>query len=60
MGLLQRLSIERAVLVGASNGGRIALRFALTYPERVARLVLVIVGDQDLPDFQAIANFLVS
>lgn len=30
-----------AVLVGCSQGGRIAVDFALTYPERVARLVLV-------------------
>jgi pimeloyl-ACP methyl ester carboxylesterase len=33
--------IERAVLVGNSMGGQIALMICLKYPERVARLVLV-------------------
>jgi pimeloyl-ACP methyl ester carboxylesterase len=33
--------IERAVLVGASNGGRIALDTAVSAPERVVGLVLI-------------------
>jgi pimeloyl-ACP methyl ester carboxylesterase len=37
--LLTRLGIERAVIVGMSQGGRVALRFALAHPERVAGLV---------------------
>ena len=38
--LLDHLGIERAHLVGLSLGGRIAVDFALTYPERVRSLVL--------------------
>lgn len=38
--LLDGLKIERANLVGASLGGRIAIDFAIEYPERVGRLVL--------------------
>jgi len=39
--LLEHLEIERADIVGLSLGGRIAVDFALEYPERVNRLVLV-------------------
>lgn len=39
--LMDHFDIASAVLVGASNGGRIAINFALTYPERVRGLVLV-------------------
>jgi pimeloyl-ACP methyl ester carboxylesterase len=38
--LLDRLGIRRAVIVGHSMGGMLAVRFALLYPERVASLVL--------------------
>jgi pimeloyl-[acyl-carrier protein] methyl ester esterase len=38
--VLTRLGIDRAVILGMSQGGRIALRFALTHPGRVAGLVL--------------------
>ncbi len=41
VGLMDALGIERAVLVGNSAGGTVALLTALTYPERVAGLVLV-------------------
>lgn len=39
--LLNTLSITRVVLVGHSAGAVIAHRFALNYPERVERLVLI-------------------
>ncbi len=39
--LLDQLGIERAVLIGCSNGGRAAMNFALTYPQRAAGLVMV-------------------
>ena len=39
--LLDKLGIDRAVLVGPSMGGRIALEYAIGHPERLAGLVLV-------------------
>lgn len=41
VGLMDALGIERAILVGNSAGGTVALLTALTYPERVEGLVLV-------------------
>ena len=40
-GLLDHLGVERAAFVGCSMGGGAVLDFALSYPERVAALVLV-------------------
>lgn len=39
--LLDQLAVERAILVGGSAGGRIALDFALVHPEMVHALALV-------------------
>ncbi len=39
--IFDHLQLERAVLVGNSLGGKVALEFALTRPERVTALVLV-------------------
>lgn len=39
-GLLDFLQIEQAIVVGISFGGKIAIDFALAYPERITRLVL--------------------
>jgi pimeloyl-ACP methyl ester carboxylesterase len=39
--LLRHLEIRKAVLVGLSLGGRVAIDFAITYPSRVTALVLV-------------------
>lgn len=39
--LLDTLGIERAVILGASFGGRVALEFAAQYPERVTSLALL-------------------
>jgi pimeloyl-ACP methyl ester carboxylesterase len=38
--LLDRLGVERAHIVGHSNGGRVAIALAAAHPHRVARLVL--------------------
>ncbi len=40
-GLLDRLGVDRAIIVGHSWGGTLALTFALDYPKRVAGLVLI-------------------
>ncbi|MFW6286573.1 MAG: alpha/beta fold hydrolase, partial [Candidatus Sumerlaeota bacterium] len=40
-GLLEALEVDRAVILGHSMGGMVASRFALMYPERSERLVLV-------------------
>jgi pimeloyl-ACP methyl ester carboxylesterase len=41
LGLLDHFGLRKAVLVGHSLGAHIAVRFAATHPERVAKLVLV-------------------
>ncbi len=40
-GLLEYLDIEQAAILGISNGGKIAIDFALAYPQMVSGLVLV-------------------
>jgi 3-oxoadipate enol-lactonase len=42
--VLDELGLERAAVVGASFGGRVALELAGAHPERVERLVLVAPG----------------
>lgn len=39
-GFLDRLGVERAHILGFSDGGNIALRFAVSYPERVDKLIV--------------------
>ncbi|HJZ80946.1 MAG TPA: alpha/beta hydrolase [Pyrinomonadaceae bacterium] len=39
--LMDRLEIEKAIVVGASYGGAVAAMMALDFPERVQKLVLV-------------------
>jgi pimeloyl-ACP methyl ester carboxylesterase len=41
LGVMDSLDVERAVVVGNSSGGTLALELALAAPERVAGLVLV-------------------
>jgi pimeloyl-ACP methyl ester carboxylesterase len=47
--LLDQLGIQRAVLVGNSMGGSLALDFSLVHPERVSGLVLVASGPSGFP-----------
>jgi pimeloyl-ACP methyl ester carboxylesterase len=39
--LLDHLDIDKAVICGYSNGGAIALEFALSYPKRIEKLMLI-------------------
>ncbi|HET91959.1 MAG TPA: alpha/beta hydrolase [Chloroflexi bacterium] len=41
VGLMDELGIERAILVGNSAGGAVAMQTALNHPERVETLILV-------------------
>lgn len=41
IGVLDRLGLQRAYIVGHSMGGAVAIRLAHRHPERVAKLVLV-------------------
>jgi pimeloyl-ACP methyl ester carboxylesterase len=53
--LLDHLKIDRAILVGHSIGGQIVTDFALAYPNRVTKLVLIapgLSGFQFSPDIQ--------
>jgi 4,5:9,10-diseco-3-hydroxy-5,9,17-trioxoandrosta-1(10),2-diene-4-oate hydrolase len=50
-GLLDELGIDRAALVGNSLGGGTAVRFALRYPDRAGRLVLMGPGGLSLNVF---------
>lgn len=48
IGLLDRLQVPRAAIVGHSMGGAVALLLAANSPERVARLVLIDAAGLDL------------
>ncbi len=50
-GLLKTLGIERVHLIGNSLGGGTAVRFALNYPDRAGRLVLMAPGGLGLNVF---------
>jgi pimeloyl-ACP methyl ester carboxylesterase len=49
-GFMDKLKVEKAILVGHSMGGRVALNFALQSPKRVDRLVLVDASGIKLPE----------
>jgi pimeloyl-ACP methyl ester carboxylesterase len=40
-GLMDQFGVEQAAIAGHSMGGAIAMSFALRYPERVSRLILI-------------------
>ena len=54
--VLDAAAVEKAWLVGSSAGGRVTVDFALTYPERVAGLVLVGPAISGEPDIEADAE----
>jgi len=41
LGILDRLGVDRAALIGNSIGGRLAWNFAAAHPDRVDRLILI-------------------
>ncbi|HEV2661693.1 MAG TPA: alpha/beta hydrolase, partial [Ktedonobacteraceae bacterium] len=55
--LLDFLHVERASLIGASFGGKTALDFTLTYPDRVNALILVAPGVGGYPPSPAVQQF---
>ena len=42
--LLDALAVERAAVIGCSNGGRVAMNFTLANPDRVTKLAMVCSG----------------
>ncbi len=44
LGVLDELSIDRAIIMGLSLGGSTAIDFAIAYPDRVTALILVAPG----------------
>ena len=55
--LLDHEGIRETALVGSSFGGRVALGFASTYPERVTRLVLLCSALRGFPSTQDVDRF---
>ena len=55
--LLDHCGVDRAVLVGSSMGGRVALEMAVTHQDRMTALVLLCAGHRDLPDSAASEAF---
>lgn len=55
--LLTHLKVERAMLVGASYGGQVAIDLALAFPDRVAGLVLVAPNVGGWPAPQELKDF---
>lgn len=56
IGLLDHLGIERAVLIGMSQGGFLSLRAALAHPDRVLALVLID-SAADVDDAETLAGY---
>lgn len=47
--LMENLHIEHAYLLGHSMGGKVAMQFALTWPERVDKLIVVDISPRKYP-----------
>jgi pimeloyl-ACP methyl ester carboxylesterase len=50
--LMDKLAISRASVIGNSMGGRLAWRFAATYPKRVSSLVLISPDGYESPGYE--------
>ena len=48
---LDEYGVERAVLMGHSMGGKVAMKFALDHPDRVAGLVVVDIAPRTYPGY---------
>ena len=49
-GFFDRTGVERAILVGHSMGGKVAMQFALDYPDRAGQLVVVDIAPRAYAD----------
>lgn len=47
--IMQHLAIESAIILGHSMGGKIAMELALTYPERVDKLIVADIAPVEYP-----------
>jgi pimeloyl-ACP methyl ester carboxylesterase len=54
--LLDHLGIERSAILGMSQGGAVAIDFALTYPTMVSALLLLASGINGVPPGEATAR----
>jgi len=54
--LMAHLAVDRARLVGLSHGARLALEFALEFPDRIDRMVLCSIGAQTSDRARAIVR----
>jgi homoserine O-acetyltransferase len=54
LALLDHLGVERAVLIGASYGGAVALAFAAAHPERLAAALVIAMAHRPHPQASAL------
>ena len=59
LGLMDRLGVKRAALMGNSYGGGIALRMAQDWPDRVERLILInsICYAREIPNYVSLVDW---
>ena len=53
---LDHMKVQRAIIVGHSSGGNVAWHFAVAFPDRVARLVLI--APRGYPQTETLAGWL--
>ncbi|MDQ7864130.1 alpha/beta hydrolase [Peribacillus frigoritolerans] len=54
LALMDYLELKQATIIGHSMGGQIATDFALNYPERVSKLVLIAPSLTGFPLFKGV------